>query len=38
MATVDQSDLQFVVTGDNEIYIDLNIHMYVINQTGWDGL
>ena len=29
VATVDQSGLQFVVPGDNETFIDLNIHVYV---------
>jgi hypothetical protein len=29
MATVDPSDLQFVVPGDNESYIDLKVHIYI---------
>jgi hypothetical protein len=29
VGTVDQTDLEFVVHGDNETYIDPNIHIYI---------
>jgi len=38
IATVDQNDLEFLVPGDNETYIDLDIELFVIGRLlGADG-
>ena len=38
IATVDQNDLEFLVPGDNETYIDLNFKLFVKGMlVGADG-
>ena len=38
IATVDQNDLEFLIPGDNETYIDLDIKLYVKGRLlGVDG-
>jgi len=38
IATVDQNDLEFLVPGDNETYIDLNFKLFVKGMLlGVDG-